>query len=104
LLSQKLREQKFPSHPSMAFSSKLDNFILSAYKPQNSTAPLSKIQPSSFLPCPSSLKPQKLPFRIRYGSTVRATSASSPPSTTVAEPEGIKVLSFSPHALSFCLY
>ncbi|CAJ1977123.1 unnamed protein product [Sphenostylis stenocarpa] len=75
----------------MAFSSKLDNFIFSAHKPQNSTAPLSKIQPSSFLPCPSSLKPQKLPFRIRYGSTIRATSSSSSPSTTVAEPEGIKI-------------
>ncbi|KAL9317517.1 hypothetical protein ACSQ67_014034 [Phaseolus vulgaris] len=75
----------------MAFSSKLDNFILSAYKPQNSTAPFSKIQPSSFLPCPSSLKSQKLPFRNRYGSTIRATSSSSSPSTTIAEPEGIKI-------------
>ncbi|TKY51235.1 Phosphoglucomutase [Spatholobus suberectus] len=74
----------------MAFSSTLNKFTLSAYKPQNSIVPLS-IQPSSFLPCPSSLKPQKLPFRIRYGSTIRATSSSSSPSTTIAEPEGIKI-------------
>ncbi|KAH1230773.1 Phosphoglucomutase, chloroplastic [Glycine max] len=76
----------------MAFSCKLDSFILSAYKPQNSILPLS-IQPSSFLPSPSSLKPQKLPFRIRYGSTIRATSSSSTPSATIAEPEGIKIKS-----------
>ncbi|RDY01762.1 Phosphoglucomutase, chloroplastic, partial [Mucuna pruriens] len=74
----------------MAFSSTLDNFIFSAYKPQNSIVPLS-IQPSSFFPSPSSFKPQKLSFRIRYGSTIRATSASSSPSTTIAEPEGIKI-------------
>ncbi|XP_027363513.1 phosphoglucomutase, chloroplastic [Abrus precatorius] len=74
----------------MAFSSRLDNFILSAFKPQNSIVPPS-IQPSSFLPCPSSLKVQKLPSRIHYGPTIRATSSSSSPSTTIAEPEGIKI-------------
>ncbi|KAG5077805.1 hypothetical protein JHK82_056500 [Glycine max] len=76
----------------MAFSCKLDCFILPAYKPQNSILPLS-IQPSSFLPSPSSFKPQKLPFGIRYGSTIRVTSSSSTPSTTIAEPEGIKIKS-----------
>ncbi|KAK7280026.1 hypothetical protein RJT34_25088 [Clitoria ternatea] len=76
----------------MAFSSRLDNFLLSAFKPQNSIAPPS-IQPSSFLPSPSSsFKVQKLPFRIRYGaSTIRATSSSSSPSATIAEPEDIKI-------------
>ncbi|XP_020234555.1 phosphoglucomutase, chloroplastic [Cajanus cajan] len=76
----------------MAFSSTLDKFILSSFKPQNSIFPLA-IQPSSFLPCPSSFKTRKLPFRIRYGSIIRATSSSSSPSTTIAEPEGIKIKS-----------
>ncbi|KAL2324475.1 hypothetical protein Fmac_023533 [Flemingia macrophylla] len=76
----------------MAFSSTLDKFMLSAFKPQNSIVSLS-LQPSSFLPLPSSFRSQKLPFRISYGSTIRATSSSSSPSTTIAEPEGIKIKS-----------
>lgn len=77
----------------MAFSSKLDNLILSSFKPQNSILPLS-FQPSSFLPSPSSFMSQKLPFRIRHASTIRATSSPpASPSATIAEPEGIKIKS-----------
>ncbi|KAJ1402534.1 Alpha-D-phosphohexomutase, C-terminal [Sesbania bispinosa] len=74
----------------MGFSSRFDHSIISAFKPQNSILPPS-IQPSSYLPCPSSFKVQKLPFRVRHTPIIRATSSSSSPPTTIAEPEGIKI-------------
>jgi phosphoglucomutase len=79
---------------SMAFCHRLDNFIISAFKPQNSYTHLS-IQPSFNLPSHSSFKVQNFPFRVRYNPTIRATSSSSSPPTTIAEPNGIKVFFLS---------
>ncbi|XP_057428091.1 phosphoglucomutase, chloroplastic [Lotus japonicus] len=81
----------------MAFSSssRLDHFnIISAFKPQNSILPPS-LKPSSYLPSSSFKFRNLLPFRIRYASTIRATSSSSSPSspsTTIDQSDdGIKI-------------
>jgi phosphoglucomutase len=76
----------------MAFCHRLNNFTISALKPQTSNVSLS-IQPSFTLQSPSSsFKLQNSPLRVRFNSIIRATSSSSSP-TTIAEPHGIKVLS-----------
>ena len=103
-LCQRQRESASEKNPTMAFSCRLDSFIISSFEPHNSIAP-SSIHPSLFLSCPSSFKPQKLllPLRIRSApTTIRATSSSSSSSpATIAEPEGIKVFFFSLYSLCF---
>ncbi|XP_058751675.1 phosphoglucomutase, chloroplastic-like [Vicia villosa] len=77
----------------MASCYRLDNFIISAFKPKNSNVPLSihhSSSSSSSSNFPSSFKVQNFPFRARCNSPIRATSSSSSP-TTVAEPNDIKI-------------
>ncbi|CAI8604564.1 unnamed protein product [Vicia faba] len=76
----------------MAFCYKLDNFIISAFKPKYSNVPLSiHHSSSSSSNFPSPFKAQNFPFRVRCNSAIRATSSSSSPPTTIAEPNGIKI-------------
>ncbi|KAI5400611.1 phosphoglucomutase, chloroplastic [Lathyrus oleraceus] len=72
----------------MAFCYRLDNFIISAFKPKHSNVPLSIHHSSSNFP---SFKVQNFPFRVRYNSAIRATSSSSSTPTTIAEPNDIKI-------------
>ncbi|XP_058769745.1 phosphoglucomutase, chloroplastic [Vicia villosa] len=77
----------------MASCYRLDNFIISAFKPKNSNVPLSihhHSSSSSSSNFPSSFKVQNFPFRVRCNSAIRATSSSSSP-TTIAEPNDIKI-------------
>ncbi|XP_004496634.1 phosphoglucomutase, chloroplastic [Cicer arietinum] len=76
----------------MAFSCRLNNFTVSSFKPQNSILPFSIQSSSSYLPSSSSFKLQNFPFRLRHNPTIKATSSSSsPPTTTITEPDGIKI-------------
>ncbi|KAJ7970043.1 phosphoglucomutase [Quillaja saponaria] len=75
----------------MAFSLRLDNCLLSTFKPKNAIVP-SPIQSFSNLSSHYLIKAPNPPLRTPQTPTIRAASSlPSSSSTTIAEPTGIKI-------------